>query len=429
MWINLIYLTQNLLWMRGILQLTWSKSQKRYAMAAVVLGAFFLWGKTIGFMGNEPPVWMVTQYMIMLLLFEGKAGEILVKYLFCFFYIGMFSGPIWTFLSIGIRCSVISLESTQETMLVDALLILILAVAVLGVNRHKSWKCWIRNVPLKYYGIGFVAAFCASGIGSFSEDMMEGMIIGTFVFYRIMSLLLEELVYLSGIFIAYLVDLNRRYQKESALKGELLEQSKEYFVTLENQMRRTQKIRHDMKFHLWSVETLLKQKKQEKALEYLEIIIGKTETGKQQTLDVENQMVNAVLEGEAARMDGKVYLECTGELRENLQADDFDLCTIFANLLSNAREACDKLKQKDKRICLRLKQYEAYQVIEVENPVEEEVDIDRIGSYTSKKNTEKHGLGLLNVMETVEKNGGSIKFAVEEGNFRVTVHLRCRRDV
>ena len=65
----------------------------------------------------------------------------------------------------------------------------------------------------------------------------------------------------------------------------------------------------------------------------------------------------------------------------------------------------------------------------MENPVEEEVDIDRIGSYTSKKNTEKHGLGLLNVMETVEKNGGSIKFAVEEGNFRVTVHLRCRRDV
>lgn len=68
-----------------------------------------------------------------------------------------------------------------------------------------------------------------------------------------------------------------------------------------------------------------------------------------------------------------------------------------------------------------------YQIIEVKNPVEWEVEIEKIGQYTSKKEGEDHGLGLLNVIETVERNGGTIKFASEKGIFRVLIQLKSGR--
>lgn len=235
------------------------------------------------------------------------------------------------------------------------------------------------------------------------------------------------MVYLSGIFIAYLADLNRRYRKESALKGELLVQARKHFITLEQQMEKTRKIRHDMRFHLRTIQNCLLEGRDREGLSYLETVIGRIEAGKHGTPDVGNQMVNAVLEGELAQMPEEMTLECQGALRPDLQAEDFDLCTIFTNLISNAREACERLEHTEKRIELNLKRYQNYQIIEIKNPVEWEVEIEKIGSYTSKKEKEDHGLGLLNVIETVENNGGTIKFTSEKGIFRVLIQLKSGR--
>lgn len=94
MWIKLLYFAQTLIWMRGILQLPMRREKKYYALAATVLAAFFIWGYTVGYGGNDAIVWMGAEYLLMLLLFAKRAGELLIKYLFSSFYIGMISEPI-----------------------------------------------------------------------------------------------------------------------------------------------------------------------------------------------------------------------------------------------------------------------------------------------------------------------------------------------
>lgn len=427
MWIKLLYFAQTLIWMRGILQLPVRREKKYYALAATVLAAFFIWGYTVGYGGNDAIVWMGVEYLLMLLLFAKRAGELLIKYLFSFFYIGMISEPIRMLFSVFLRFHITEWEEAVYEILLDGWLVLLSLLIALGLKGQEKLKLWIRKLPLKYYGVGFLVGFCASGVGSFSKAMIEDMPDRAFLFYRVVSTALEEMVYLSGIFIAYLADLNKRYRKESALKGELLEQAKKHFITLEQQTERMRKIRHDMRFHLRTLQNCLLEGRDREGLSYLETVIGRIEAGKRRTPDVGNQMVNAVLEGELAQMPEEMTLECHGALRDNLQVDDFDLCSIFANLISNAREACERLMHTEKRIKLNLKQYQNYQIIEVKNPVEWEVEIDKIGQYTSKKDKADHGLGLLNVIETVENNGGTIKFTSEKGIFRVLIQLKSGR--
>ncbi len=427
MWIKLLYFAQTLIWMRGILQLPVRREKKYYALAATVLAAFFIWGYAVGYGGNDAIVWMGVEYLLMLLIFAKRAGELLIKYLFAFCYIGMLSEPIRMIFSVFLRFHMMKWEKTVYETLLDGLLVLLSLLVALWLKRRGDLRVWIEKLPVKYYGIGFLAGFCASAVGSFSKTMMEDMPDRAFLFYRVVSTALEEMVYLSGIFIAYLADLNRRYRKESALKGELLEQAKQHFITLEQQTEKTRKIRHDMRFHLRTLQNCLLEGRDREGLSYLETVIGRIEAGKRRTPDVGNQMVNAVLEGELAQMPEEMTLECQGALRPDLQAEDFDLCTIFANLISNAREACERLEHTEKRIELNLKQYQKYQIIEVKNPVEWEVEIEKIGSYTSKKEKEDHGLGLLNVIETVENNGGTIKFTSEKGIFRVLIQLKSGR--
>ena len=427
MWIKLLYFAQTLIWMRGILQLPMRREKKYYALAATVLAAFFIWGYTVGYGGNDAIVWMGAEYLLMLLLFAKRAGELLIKYLFSFCYIGMLSEPIRMLFSVFLRFHMMKWEETVYETLLDGLLVLLSLLIALGLKRRGDLCVWIEKLPVKYYGIGFLAGFCASAVGSFSKTMMEDMPDRAFLFYRVVSTALEEMVYLSGIFIAYLADLNRRYRKESALKGELLEQAKQHFITLEQQIEQTRKIRHDMRFHLETLQRCLCEGRYRDGLSYLETVIGRVKSGKRKAQDVGNQMVNAAIEGELAQLPEEMTLECQGALRPDLQAEDFELCTIFTNLISNAREACERLEHTEKRIELNLKRYQNYQIIEIKNPVEWEVEIEKIGQFTSKKDKADHGLGLLNVIETVKNNGGTIKFTSEKGIFRVLIQLKSGR--
>ena len=81
-------------------------------------------------------------------------------------------------------------------------------------------------------------------------------------------------------------------------------------------------------------------------------------------------------------------------------------CTVFANLVSNAREACERVKNHKKEICLQIKQNKGHLVIVIENPVEWEVDVEHLEGATTKENDKEHGYGLQNVREIVLKYQG-----------------------
>lgn len=139
-------------------------------------------------------------------------------------------------------------------------------------------------------------------------------------------------------------------------------------------------------------------------------------------MDIGNELVNAVLENELNKADPDTLFSLEGCLPDQPAITDFDLCVIFSNLLANAVEACKRNSEVgDKMICLEIKQVNGNLLIRIKNPIKEQISLEHLGTYTSKKDTVGHGYGIYNIKKTVEKYGGDIEFQIEEGIFSVQI--------
>lgn len=169
---------------------------------------------------------------------------------------------------------------------------------------------------------------------------------------------------------------------------------------------------------LWNY---LKQGKTKEASDYLEEEGIRLDSLTALPFDTGNQLASAVVAYEKGRMAPDMSLYCEGKLPKDMKVQDYDLCCIFSNLLSNAREACERLTEKEKAVVLRLKQTDGRMALLVENPIEWEIDTKNLISHTTKENNSEHGYGLLNVKEAVEAYQGEFDISAEDGMFRVRI--------
>ena len=117
----------------------------------------------------------------------------------------------------------------------------------------------------------------------------------------------------------------------------------------------------------------------------------------------------------------KIQLIC----QVNFAKGDFihivDMGTIFGNILNNAKEACEKIQEFEKRkIVLQTGTYEKFIIIKCVNPFVEIKEVK--GRFlTTKKDKVNHGLGLISLEEVLEDYEGEISYKAENGNFFVTI--------
>ncbi len=107
--------------------------------------------------------------------------------------------------------------------------------------------------------------------------------------------------------------------------------------------------------------------------------------------------------------------------------DPYDIGIILNNLLQNALEGCEKLPEDARYIRLLGKQQKKFFLIEVKNPFEGELEIDRDSRLPhSTKGGMFHGIGLSNVRREVEKYMGEIEIKTRNNEFCATVLLQER---
>ena len=104
-----------------------------------------------------------------------------------------------------------------------------------------------------------------------------------------------------------------------------------------------------------------------------------------------------------------------------------DICSVFANAIDNAAEACSKLPDDaEKYIRITFRKTELHRIITITNPTAEQVDCNALNSgahFTSKKDKERHGFGVRNIRRAAEKYGGILKLDCENGEFTLTIVL------
>jgi len=201
-----------------------------------------------------------------------------------------------------------------------------------------------------------------------------------------------------------------------------------YYKEIESGQQSIRTLRHDMKNHLNIIRTLLQNKDYEDADQYLNELDREFITSAK--VYCKSSTVNAVLSAkEQTARDNSIQCDFQIGLEETPQIDNIDLCSLLANTLDNAIEACCKIPDSSMRF-LTLKarcknNYFSYELVNSKiNAVAEES-----GHYkTSKNDTSLHGIGLGSVERIVEKYDGDMKIDYTDGTFTVTILIQGKQD-
>lgn len=303
----------------------------------------------------------------------------------------------------------------------ESLIIILIWIIARRLKRTK-YKDIIGELPTKYFVIGSICAISASLMKSFLQEIMgvhetdtlTDIIIGCTVIVIIAF-------YAVGIVIAVVNSLKTRYREESNSKEEYLRITREYVQNIRQNARETRKLRHDMREHINVLNYYMEKNQYEEAKKYLKDLQDYMGQAIQRELSVNHEIVDAILnEYYWQSQKNGIKWKVEGALPPDLNISDFDLCTIFSNILRNSVEACMKL-QGERYINLEIRTLKEQLIIEVTNPVKEPVDIEKLGTITSKKDIKNHGYGIANIRTMVERNHGELSFENQEKSFVVEI--------
>mgnify|MGYP003303443072 CR=1 FL=1 len=182
-------------------------------------------------------------------------------------------------------------------------------------------------------------------------------------------------------------------------------------------------LKHDIQAHMIVLQYYLEEGSYDRAKAYLRQMQKHQEKVKRLYIDTGNNMINAVLTERWKQSEAEIEVSCFGEIPMETGGMEYELCTIFSNLFSNAIEACEKLKIKKKRIEIEIEQKPDSWCVTMRNPIEWVVDKEILGKGTSKPDKKEHGYGLSNVKRTVKEMGGRIELFMEREYFEAKISL------
>lgn len=188
----------------------------------------------------------------------------------------------------------------------------------------------------------------------------------------------------------------------------------EYYKMQKEKYEQSISILHDVSKHIRSIEGLYQSNQTEEALAYTKEIDGILRP----LIPVrysDNPMFDILLAEQKRNMEKQgISFQVNLAGVELGFMEPMDVTTLFGNLLENAMEACRNCTG-ERSIRLEVKSQYDMLVIRIENTIEKEVClVDGRPVHPGEENT---GIGTLNVMQCVEKYGGSIIYKNNRNRF------------
>ncbi len=215
----------------------------------------------------------------------------------------------------------------------------------------------------------------------------------------------------------YVFGMNRIYTEQEKSGQYHLQIS--VYKMLAEQYRQSERLRHDMKNHIIALAALSRNKEWEKIDDYLKNMEGIVlDTGGDLT---GNKAVDALLYQKRKQAEGEeIRWECDMQAPKECGINEFDLCVLIGNILDNALEACGRMQKDECRfINIQAKTVRKCFLIEVKN------SMDRTEKYaegfTNKRDSQGHGIGLLNVGDVVHGYHGVMHAEAKNGIFVISI--------
>lgn len=243
------------------------------------------------------------------------------------------------------------------------------------------------------------------------------------------------LLFVLNMGVYYLIGRLRREYDKRAEEEELRQLMRMYRESMEIEARYVEEMRiyrHDVKNILYHLKVCLDQGKIEEAKELvtreLETVHQVVEPVKSGNRDLDS-LLNYKISVAAAK---GISMEVHTRLEEPLAIELRDMLKLFGNLLDNAIEAVERMKEKGKlaapSVEFWIESSRGTCYIRGRNEFEGTLVKRRGRLATSKADTKNHGHGMASIERVVNRYGGSMDYEAEGGIFEIELTLFYPQD-
>lgn len=210
------------------------------------------------------------------------------------------------------------------------------------------------------------------------------------------------------------------------VKSKLLDEKNKYYeqqlVAMKQTLELQKTVRHDLKNKLSPLVYLAENGKTAELVKQVQELGSLNVLGKIYA-ESGNVTIDYIINQNLQVLASKgVKISCEINVPNDIDIVPFDLSTILGNLIDNAAEALDYVKD-EKWIVLKVSYQVGFLIIHVTNSFDGIVSLDNNKIISRKKDTKNHGLGLNSITTTAEEYSGEVTIKYDEKKFDVIVKL------
>lgn len=363
------------------------------------------------------PILLLLLYAIEWCLFEVSVIEVIATGLGQWLFISMLENALYIVIS----------HNGWESMYLNNLIMLMLSIVFLTLLIFfvKYKKLPVMKLPTKVWFLIDVIMLVLTSMMMFFSYILDAFQLEGRTFFAGQVLMafgqILIIILLYGIiFSGHSIYELRRQKEISEIQNKL---QREYFQKLLARETETKRFRHDIINDLLQFQNYCANKKYDKLEHYLENTLGAVYEIHNNYYNVGNDIVNTVLNYYLLPLKESHTISVQGYISEKISIDERELCILVSNMVKNAVEALQKIK--DGYLWIKIREGEEFLYIEVKNSFQGEVVFDKKGMpISSKKNRENHGIGTYNIIDIAKKNGGTYQIEIEEQVFKAEVYVR-----
>lgn len=318
---------------------------------------------------------------------------------------------------IGVRNSNLEALLTNTVFGIISLLIARIVEIILLhlINIFSQTDTVKKNIKWHFLSIGVVLIYLYMVVYCFIKDKIDYSLLGV--------AFISNIIFLIVILFIYFIYLNTlkemEYQrKEIRILKEKSKREIEYYKEVDNLNQRIRKIYHDLKNHILIADSVKEKGMDEEYLKSLEEYFGRYSV----KINSGNSILDILLEKKCEECkDKKIGFKLNVDFSKGDFINLVDLGTIFGNIIDNAIEACERIKDNElKEIRLVVGEVENFIMIKISNPVGMLRKED--GKLFSLKRLQKEeGLGLVCLQEVLIKYNGSYSYEIKDDFFNLTI--------
>lgn len=167
---------------------------------------------------------------------------------------------------------------------------------------------------------------------------------------KILSIVSILSVFALVLFIFYMNHVNLKMKNYLDMEQLLRENQKSYYEAMLAKEEETKKFRHDITNHMICLNELLQNDRKVEAISYVGEVERKISAIQQYYYCVGNIIFDSIMNYYLPQLGQDVTIKVVGKCEEELEIKEFELCTIFSNLVKNAVEEIQRQSEGQKKL-------------------------------------------------------------------------------